>query len=472
MKKFFNTYFIFIILTLAIGYLTAVCVNIERQAKSIIENKIKKQQTALYKIFKEGKIRMITENSPNSYYIYQDQPMGFEYELAKEFAAFLQVDLEVVTPSYDNIFSYLDMNKGDFIASGITITDKTEQEMFFSQPYMDVEQKFIYHKSRLPIKSIKDLPGRTIHITKNTKYHDRLIELKESGINIDMVVHDDLSTEELIRMVSDQENDVNYTVADSHIVRLNRRYYPDISIGISLQEKEHIGWAVRKGNTALSDKMVQFFDIIKHNGVFNRIHQKYYGHLAINLNYSDLKAFHSDVELRLPKYQKAIIREAQNHGFDWRLIAALIYQESRFDPKARSNTGVRGLMQVTEKAAKEMGITNRRDVMQNLKAGIGYLSYLYLKFNDVHDTMDRIKFALASYNIGYGHVLDAQRIAKFKGLDPNLWVSINDTLPLLSKPGYYAKTKYGYVRGHEPIRYVKKIFAYYDILKQKAHSAS
>lgn len=467
MKKFFSTYFIFLTLLSMIFSLTAMCVYIERKKSQDSQTPT---QTILSRIIKVGKIRMLTENSANSYYIYRDKPMGFEYDLAKEFAAFLQVDLEVLTPGPDNIFAYLDMDRGDFVASGVTITEKREKDMLFTQPYMDVEQKFIYNKNKLPIKSVKDLPGRTIHVTRNSTYHDRLIQLKKRGIDIDMVLHDDLSTEELLRMVSDNNNDINYTIADSNIAKLNRRYYPDICIGIPLQNKEYIGWAVRKRDVALSDKMVQFFDIIKSNGIFDKIYEKYYGHLDIGFDYYDLKSFHEGVETKLPKYKKTIIKESDKHGFDWRIIAAVIYQESHFDPKARSHTGVRGLMQVTEAAASEMGITNRRDPLQSLKAGIGYLSLLYRKFTYVHDSIDRIKFALASYNVGYGHVLDAQRLAKLQGKDATRWDSINETLPLLSKSRYYSKTKYGYARGHEPVRYIEKIFAYYDILKQKAHA--
>jgi len=465
--KNFSRYFLLITLLSMIVALTAVCVYIQRQSKEAMIP----AQNSLGRIFKAGKIRMITDNSSSTYYIYRDNPMGFEYELAKEFAAFLQVDLEVITPGWDNLFSYLDMDRGDFVAAGVTITEKREKEMLFTQPYMDIEQRLIYHKSKLPIESVNDLPGRTIHVSRNTTYHDRLLQLKNSGIEIDLVVHDDLSTEELIRMVSESGNEVSYTVADSHIATLNRRYYPDICIGIPLQKREHLGWAVRKANVDLSDKMVEFFDLIKTSGLFNRIYEKYYGHLQTGFDYYDLKLFHEGVEKKLPKYQKTIIKESEKHGFDWRIIAAVVYQESRFNPGARSYTGVRGLMQVTEQAAAEMGITNRRDPHQNLRAGIGYLNLLFKKFSDVHDTIERIKFALASYNVGYGHVLDAQELAKLQGKDANRWASINETLPLLSKPRYYSRTKYGYARGHEPVKYIEKIFSYYDILKQKAHAS-
>lgn len=467
MKENFTQYILFTIILSMIMALTAVSVYIQRQSKSSQEL----TQTSLSRIIKAGKIRMLTENCSNSYYIYRDQPMGFEYDLAKEFAAFLQVDLEVITPGWDNMFSYLDMERGDFVASGVTITEKREKEMLFTQPYMDVEQKFIYHKSKLPIKKLSDLKGRTIHVSKNTTYYERLLQLQKSGLQIDMVIHDDLSTEELLRMVSENENDINYTVADSHIASLNRRYYPDLCVGIAIQKKEHLGWAVHKDNMALSNKMVQFFDLIKSNGIFNKLYEKYYGHLNTGFDYYDIKTFHEVVETKLPKYQKTIIREAEKSGFDWRMIAAVVYQESQFDPKARSETGVRGLMQITERAAKEMGITNRRDPQQSLKAGIGYLSQLYKKFDAVNNTVDRIKFALASYNVGYGHVLDAQELAKLNGKDGNRWASVNEILPLLAKPSYYSKTKYGYARGREPVRYIEKIFAYYDILKQKAHSS-
>lgn len=448
-------FFVLSIITASIAYL----IYLERQKPVPVED-------ALSRITRTGKIRLITENNANCYYTYRGESMGFEYELAREFAAFLQVELEIITPGWNNMFAYLDPELGDFIAAGITITETREQKMLFCQPYMDVQQMFIHHKSKLPIKSIEKLPGRTIHIRRNTSYHERLQEIRKDGIDVDMVLHDDLSTEEILRMISDKE--ISYTIADSNIAFLNQRYYPDIRIGIPIQEQEHLGWAVHSDDVALSDKIVIFFDIIKSNGVYDKLYEKYYGNVE-EFDYFDLLKFHERLETRLPRYQKIIMQESQKHGFDWRMIAAMVYQESHFDPKARSATSVRGLMQITEETAKELGVTNRRDPVQSLKAGIGYLKYLYEKFNGINDTRDRIKFAMASYNIGYGHVLDAQRLARSQEIDDNLWSSIQKTLPLLAKPKYYTKVNYGYARGGVPVKYIERIFMYYDILKQKAH---
>ncbi|SLM32122.1 Membrane-bound lytic murein transglycosylase F [Desulfamplus magnetovallimortis] len=472
MKQLFEKYFLLFITISLIIALTAFIIYTRRQESTPLDS--------LSRILKSGKIRVITQNNANCYYIYRGEPMGFEYELAREFAAFLEVNLEIITPSWSDIFYTLDTKQGDFIAAGVTITDKRAQKMLFCQPYMTVQQMFIYHKSKLPIESIEELPGRTIHISDSTSYHERLLEIKESGIDIDMVVHDDLDPEDLLRMISEKEvapsskssssdKEISYTIADSNIALLNRRYYPDIRIGIPIHEKEYIGWAVKPDDIELSDKMVVFFDIIKSNGVYDKIYKKYYGNVD-EFDYFDLLKFHERLETRLPRYKKVIMKECEKYGFDWRMIAAMIYQESHFDPKARSKTGVRGLMQITEETASDMGISNRRDPVQSMKAGIAYLKQLYHKFNGVNDTLDRIKFAMASYNIGYAHVLDAQRLARRQGLDANKWSSIKKTLPLLAKKKYYTKVKYGYARGGEPVKYIERIFMYYDILKQKAHS--
>lgn len=421
----------------------------------------------LARIMRLGKIRMITDNNATCYYIYRGTHMGFEYELAKEFAAFLQVDLEVHTPGWNTMFAWLDLDYGDFIAAGITITEAREAHMLFSQPYMDVQQMFIHHKSKLPIETLDALAGRTLHIPAETAYFDRLNTLKAQGIDIDMVVYNHVNSEELLRMISEEE--IFYTISYSNVAMLNRRYYPDIRIGIPINDKEPLAWAVHPSNLRLSDKIVIFFDIIKSNGFFDRVYEKYFGNVE-DFDYFDLYKFHERIETRLPKYQKFIQKQCKKHGFDWRLVAAMIYQESHFDPKARSKTGVRGLMQITEETAEDMGISNRRDPIQSLKAGIGYLKILYDKFSDINDPLDRIKFAMAGYNIGYGHVLDARRLARWQGMPDDKWRSIKKTLPLLAKKKYYTTVRYGYARGGEPVKYIERIFMYYDILKQKAHA--
>jgi membrane-bound lytic murein transglycosylase F len=419
----------------------------------------------LYQVEKPRKIRMITDNNATSYYTYRDTPMGFEYELAKEFADYLGVELDVITPGWDSLFDSINQGKGDFIASGLTITDKRKEMILFSKPYMTIEQKFIHHKLKFGIKNINQLAGKTIHVRKGTSYQERLEEIKKGGVDIDIKLWPNISTEEIIRMIYNKE--LKYTIADSNIALLNRRYYPDIKIGLSIEEEESLGWAVKKGNNKLLQQINAFFEQAEKSGILSKIYEKYYGRIEI-FDYFDLKKFHERIESRLPKYKDMIIKISEDYGFDWRMISALMYQESHFNANAKSRTGVLGLMQVTKSTAKQMGIENRLDPKQSLLAGIKYLNIQYEKFNEIKNDHQRLLFALASYNVGYGHIRDAQKIAQEQGLDKNKWTSLKKTLPLLSKRKYYHKTKYGYARGREPVQYIERILIYYDILKQKA----
>ena len=376
---------------------------------------------------------MITDNNAVSYYIYRDEPMGSEYELAKEFADFLDVELEVVTPGWNSMFQALNSGKGDFVASGLTITQEREKFLLFSQPYMTIQQKFIHHNSRLGIKKIDHLSGKTIHVRERTSYQERLEELKKSGIDIDIKLLPNITTDEIIRMVSEKK--IKYTIADSNIALLNRRYYPEIKIGMAIQEEESLGWAVKKENKKLCEQINLFFDKAQDTGILGKIYERYYGRMEV-FDYFDLKKFHERITTRLPRYKEFIIRESKKYGFDWRMIAAVVYQESHFNARAKSRTGVRGLMQ-------------------------------YKKFKEIDNQHQRLLFSLASYNVGYGHVRDAQKIAEAQGLDKNKWKSLKQTLPLLSERKYYKKTTHGYARGREPVKYIENILIYYDILKNK-----
>ncbi len=418
----------------------------------------------LKEIQKRGTIRMITANMATTYYIYRDAPMGFEYDLAKAFADHLGVALEVIVPDWDTMFEQLDAGQGDFIAAGITITESRDRIVLFSDPYMSVQQKFIHHKLKFNIKNIGELAGRTVHVRKGTSYQERLEEIKALGIDVHIQLHDDVATEELIKMVAKKQ--IKYTIADSNIVLLNRRYYPDIKIGLAIQEKEYLAWAVKKKNKALRDRINEFLEMAEETGLLGKLYEKYYGNVEI-FDYFDLKKFHERIKTRLPQYKPIIKTESKKYGFDWRLIAAVVYQESHFNARAQSETGVRGLMQVTQTTAKQMGIENRLNPKQSVKAGVKFLNMMLKRFDDISDPQQKKRFALAAYNVGYGHVRDAQQLAGQKGMDINKWTSLKKTLPLLSKQEYYTQTRHGYARGQEPVHYVERIFTYYDILRQK-----
>jgi len=421
----------------------------------------------LQRIEDTNRLIVISDNSAHSFFIYRGQPMGFEYDLAEAFAQHLGVELEIITPGWDAMIDSLEKGHGDLIAAAMTVTEPREQRVDFSDEYLAVQQQVIVHRDNRSINDLDGLKGVEIHVRPQTSYQQRLEELRQDGLELQVTLHPNLPTEELIRWVAAKK--IAATVADSNIALLNRRYYPDVRIAFPIEESQSLGWAVRKGDRRFLQAVNGFFETIKANGTFGKIYERYYSGVQI-FDYVDLKKFHRRLETRLPMYQAMIRKEAKQHDFDWRLIAAVVYQESHFDPDAKSFTGVRGLMQVTRRTAEEMGITDRTDPVQSIRAGVGYLATLFGRFDEIQARRDRLLFTLASYNVGYGHVRDAQKIAAAKGWDAQKWSGLKKALPLLRLPEYYRETRYGYARGTEPVRYVDRVLLYYDIIRREAHS--
>jgi len=460
MKPFYSKYLIAILLIFLLVLFTGFSISIQNR-------KTGSDLKSVDKIKKTGVLRLITNTGTNSYYYYNGEPTGFEYELAKAFADYLNVDLNVVAPGWNNMFSYLEDGKGDFIAAGLTITRPRLEDLIFSIPYMTIQQHIVHHKNVFSPKNISDLAHRTIHVRRGTSYHSRLEDIKNSGIDFKYVLHNNISTHELIRMVQNRE--IRFTVADSNIAFLNQRYFPDIRVGIPVQEKESLAWAVKKDDYEMLKMINSFFLHAIETGKLKQLQEKYYANIE-DADLFDIKLFHQRVRTRLPRYKKTIVEESLKYGFDWRLVAAVIYQESHFDPAARSFTNVRGLMQVTTVTAEEMGINDRLNPEQSIQAGIKYLDKMIKNFEYLDNDYEKMVFALASYNVGYGHVLDAIHIAKEKGLDETKWQNLKTVLPLLSKSQYYQNAKHGYARGWEPVIYVDRVLTYFDILKQKKWS--
>jgi membrane-bound lytic murein transglycosylase F len=415
-------------------------------------------------ILESGEITVLTRNNGHCYYTYREKPMGFEYDLAKTFSEYLGVKLKIRTTTWENLLKDLEKGDGDLVAASLTIMPSRQEQADFSESYFVVQQQVIRHRDNTEVRNMRDLKGRTIHVRRGTSYEARLLSLKTKGVDMEIVTHDDVPTEELIRRVAEKE--IELTVADSNVALLNRRYYPEIRMAFSTGEKEPVGWAVRKGERALLRKVNEFFTRIKADGTYRKLYNKYYAHVEI-FDYLDLKEYHKRLQERLPKYKAAIQKAARKNNFDWRLIAAVVYQESHFDPTATSYTGVEGIMQLTQVTAEHMGVEDHRDPEQSIMGGVRYLRNLYRSFNEAKDP-DRTYIALAAYNVGRGHVVDARKIAVKKGLDPNSWSSLEKVLPLLRSRKYYKNTAYGYCRGTEPIRFVNRIRVYYDILRREA----
>ncbi len=419
---------------------------------------------SLHNVLSSGEITVITRNNSHCYYLYRDQAMGFEHDLARAFTEYLGVKLKIkIIDKWEGMIPALLEGGGAFIAASMTITPKRKQQVAFSNGYLAIQQHIIVNRNNSGIKKVEDLAGKTVHVRKGTSYQERLEELQAQGLSLNIQLHEDIPTEELIQKVAD--GTVEVTIADSNIALRNRRYYPQIIVADSIAPVESLGWAVNPNAQNLLKKVNAFFREIKANGKFQRIYNQYYAHIDF-FDYVDLRTFHRRLKTRLPRYQEIIEHAAKKFNFDWRLIAAQIYQESHFDPNAKSHAGAYGLMQLTSSTARSLGVKNLLNSHQNIAAGVEHLANLYNGFNKAKGS-DRLFIALAAYNIGQGHIMDARNLARKMRLDPDTWSSITKTLPLLSYQKYYKDTLYGYCRGSEPIENVKQIMIYYDILKHQ-----
>jgi len=420
-------------------------------------------EPVLDRILRTGKITVLTRNNANSYYLYRDQPMGFEYDLAKAFADHLGVRLELkVAERWEGMIPDIQTGEADMIAADLTITAKRLRQVAFSDGYLTTRQQIITNRYHPGVRSPADLNGQTVHVRRGTSYQERLEELQATGLNIDIRLHVDIPTEELIRQVAAGE--IGITLADEHIAQLNRRYYPRARIVSPVSERQAIGWAVHKKARKLRREMNRFFEQIKDDGTYAEIYDRYFSNLDM-FDYVDVRSYHRRLRTRLPSYQAIIEEAAELNNFDWRLIAAQMYQESHFNPAARSHAGAYGLMQLTTQTAKSLGVTDILDPLQNIQAGVLHLKMLYDFFSKAPEP-DRMSIALAAYNVGQGHLRDARDLARQFNLNPDRWASLEQTLPMLRYRKYYKNARYGYCRGTEPIKYIRQIYFYYDILKR------
>ena len=422
------------------------------------------QFATLHKIKKAGEITVITRNTAHCYFTYRDQAMGFEYDLARAFAEYLGVRLTLhIADSWEGMIPALKNGSGAVIAASMTIPADRENQVAFSDGYMQIQQHIIARRGNEIAKRAEDLSGKTVHVRKGTSYQEKLEALNRRGMDIDIQLHKDVPTEELIQKLAQGEFDI--TIADSHIAMLNQRHYPRAVMLGPISGKQMLGWAVHPRSHELLNEVNSFFRTIKDNGRYAEIYNKYYKDVD-EFDYVDLRTFHQRIKTRLPRYSPFIKDASRKHGFDWRLIAAQMYQESHLQPWAQSNAGAAGLMQLLPRTARSLGVDDIFNPVQNINAGVGHLKSLYDYF-DKAPGKDRLLISLAAYNVGLGHVIDARKLAVKKGLNPDQWASLAQTLPLLKYRQYYKNSRHGYCRGDEPVAYIKQILIYYDILKRQ-----
>ncbi|HET8552114.1 MAG TPA: membrane-bound lytic murein transglycosylase MltF [Gammaproteobacteria bacterium] len=410
-----------------------------------------------------GVLRVVTRNSPTTFYFGPHGPTGFEYDLAKLFADSLGVRLEIYAPlSLRNVLDAVGDGRADIAAAGLSVTRTREQRLRFGPPYQYVTQKVIYRYGEPRPDSPADLVGHKLVVLAGSSHAARLKVLQHTYPQLKWTASDDVESEELLGRVAHGELD--YTIADSNEFELDRRYYPELRAAFNLKPPEPVAWAFRRGDDlSLYDAAIAFFARIRANGKLAQITERYYGH-SDNFDYVGTRTFIHDVKSLLPTYRQWFKEAAQNTGIDWRLLAAIGYQESHWNAHAVSPTGVRGVMMLTLDTAGDLGIDNRINPKQSILGGAQYFALMKSRIPDEVQEPDRTWMALAAYNIGLGHILDAREITRERGGNPNRWMDVRASLPLLTEKKWYTQTTYGYARGEEPLIYVANIRSYYSIL--------
>ncbi|MBM94846.1 MAG: membrane-bound lytic murein transglycosylase MltF [Oceanospirillaceae bacterium] len=420
--------------------------------------------TELEEIRMSGSITVVTRNSPTTYFEDRSGIAGYEYELANDFADFLGVDLKIeVADSLNDIFRQLKSNNASFAAAGLTITEERQRWFRFATPYQKVNELVVYRRGTQKPRKLEDLLGKMLVVTSGSSHSETLKNIQENTLpELSWSETDELDTTDLLHRV--ETGEITFTIIDSNEFAALQAYFPRLGTGIVLGEDRQISWAFEHNrDPSLVNAVNEFFALQTTRQKLAQLGERYYGHLA-ELDYVGAKRFSRQIGRKLDRYKKHFQQASEATGFDWRLLAAVGYQESHWNPLATSFTGVRGLMMLTRDTAKDLGVTDRLDPEQSIEGGSRYLAILKKRLGDQIPEPDRTWLTMASYNIGYGHLQDARRLAYEMGGNPNLWKDVKEALPLLSQKKYHRNTRYGYARGREAVDYVQNIRRYYDVL--------
>jgi len=403
-------------------------------------------------------LRVITRNSPETYFLWRGELAGFEYELMKKYADEQGLRLEIiVADSFEQMTKMLSEGQGDLIAAGLSRTQQRRDQLSklfnFSSRYYRVSEMLIAHKSSAKINNKSDLKGRTIGIRKSSSFYETAKALEKNHGAIIQYLDEELPTELIIEKVANKELDL--TIADSNLVSIEQRFRNEITSPLTFKKSIPYAYIVRKNNHELLSSLNSYIKKIYRGTFYNVVKNKYFGRTKRQSSYREHRIKKGD---DLSPYDSFVKQSAKEYQFDWRLITAQMFQESRFNPKAKSNAGALGLMQVLPRTAKEFGYEDLTNANVSISAGVTYLDWTRKRFLQRVPVSERNYFALAAYNAGFGHVRDAQRLAKERGLDPNKWFNnVEKTMLLLQQPKYYKKARYGYCRGSEPVNYVRNI---------------
>lgn len=417
-----------------------------------------KPENRIAAIKERGELRVSTVQSPLTYTTVNDKDYGLDYELAQQFADYLGVKLKVtVRQNISQLFDDLDHGDADMLAAGLVYNSERIKSYQAGPTYYSVSQQLVYRVGSTRPKNLSNVTADQLTIAPGQVVISDLQNLQAQKYpDLSWTVDEKRSSADLMQAVIDGKLD--YTIADSVAIGLFQRVHPELAVALDVTDEQPVTWfSLQDDDNTLSAAMLDFFNNINEDGTLARLEEKYLGH-GDDFDYVDTRSFLRAVDSVLPDLQPLFEKYASE--IDWKLLAAISYQESHWDPLATSPTGVRGLMMLTKNTAQSLGLSDRTDAEQSISGGMRYLQDMMSKVPDSVPQDEKIWFALAAYNMGYAHMLDARALtAKQKG-NPDSWADVKQRLPLLSQKPWYSKLTYGYARGHEAYAYVENIRKY------------
>jgi membrane-bound lytic murein transglycosylase F len=419
--------------------------------------------TLLEEIQASGILRVATRSGPNTYYTVADGPVGPEYDLIRLFAEDLGVRLELqVLDDADDVLAAVASGQAHVGAAALTITPEAERQVNFGPVYQQVTEHLIYKDGRRRPRDLRQIRGRRLEVPGGSSHVETLRTAQARYPDLVWTENPHIDQTELVTQVA--EGDIDYTLVKSTAFAIYRSFIPDIRVAFNVAEGESLAWAFpKRHDSSLMQAAQRFFDKLRTSGELDRILDHYYAGMP-RAEYVGTRNFTRDVRERLPAYRKLFRRAGEEYGIDWRLLAAIGYQESKWDPEAVSPTGVRGIMMLTEQTALAVGVANRTDPSESIRGGARYLARILASLPRQIEPSDRMWFALATYNMGYGHLLDARRLTRSRGGDPNRWADVRPNVRLLSDPVNHTQLRHGYARGGETVNFVNNVRTYYNVL--------
>ncbi len=416
-----------------------------------------------------GPLRVATRNAPTTYYLDRNKEVrGPEFDLISQFATSQGRDVEfIVLDTVAEILEAIAQNRADIAAAGLSPTNERSSQYLFSRSYRKVKQQLVCRRGRPKARNPAQLQKVKLEVIADSSYLAQLNKLKRKYPELQWTENKTADTEQLLQKVWHKK--IDCTIADSNIVAINRRYLPELLVMFDIAKDSELVWIMPESDKSLQTATNRWLASDAGKAALLEVEQTYYSYIE-GFDYVDTRALVRRIDKRLPKYRQLFEEAAAKHAISPTLLMAQSYQESHWNPRASSPTGVKGIMMLTRRTAKSLGVKNRLKPSEAIPAGAAYLAKMRSRFKESIPEPDRSYLALAAYNIGRAHMHDAQLLARQLGKNPYSWQDMEEVLPLLSDKQYFKKLKYGYARGLEPVVYVQRIRNYQNIIEEKIAS--